>query len=91
MKNLCDKCELPVLPYEDATIFDALLYNLPAMIMSRPRHILCSPSRAQYILDLNVVETRPEYDKRLKDPIYVQENEKLYTEIYHELQKKYKK
>jgi len=85
----CDKCGKEVLAKDDATFLESYVMNDPMIILvNYPRHILCSPSNAQYILDLNVVDDRPEYDKRLKDKKYVVEQEKLHTDAYHKLQQR---
>jgi hypothetical protein len=69
--NSCDKCGKPVPPTQDAVILDALQYGEPLMLLfNQPRHITCSPSRAQYICHPDfkpVVDERKQYDKRLLD------------------------
>lgn len=90
MMLTCDKCGLPVRAREDATILDAIRMDCPGHILiARPRHIRCSPSRAQYITDPAfepVVDERPEYDKRLLSPAVVAFREAEYTAAWKELQ-----
>lgn len=77
--NSCDKCGQPVLPREDAVILDAIQYGEPLlMLFNQPRHITCSPSRAQYVCHPDfppVVDKRKQYDKRLvaEDVRYLRE------------------
>ena len=87
---ICDKCGQEVLPQDDAVELAALIYG-PAVLLGIPqaRHICCSPSRAQYVLLLGVIDERPEYDKRLQGPEETAELEEIYTEAYYRLQEMY--
>jgi hypothetical protein len=63
----CDKCNKPVEKWDDVTWLISIADNAPTIILTtNPRHIRCSPSRAQYIIHddfLRVKEWRHEYDK----------------------------
>lgn len=64
----CDKCGKPVAHNEDATILVAIAMDCPTFALNYPRHIRCSPSHAQYIVHPDfpeIVDNRPEFDKRL--------------------------
>ena len=90
----CDKCDKPVSSNEDITYLDAIAFEDPSRIISAlPRHILCSPSRAQYIVHEDfpeVVEKRPRYDKFEVDSTTRISREKIYTEAWIKLQKEQK-
>lgn len=66
---LCDKCHQPVTPTTDAVAIECeMTRNWVGLLINHPRHITCSPSRAQYIVHPEfqpVVDERPEFDKRL--------------------------
>lgn len=90
-QNICIKCGLPVEEKEDLSFLIADMENKPAIIMMLyPQHIKCSPSRAQYILDLNVYDDRPEYNKLLMDIDFVLEQEEKWTNAYRKFMEKYK-
>ena len=92
----CDKCELPVDRKDDASILESIRRKSLAalnwtVLVSQPRHIRCSPSRAQYIVHEDFppcVDERPEYDKylRYEESLRV-EAEKAWTNAWIELQK----
>ena len=66
MSKNCDRCGKPV-PEEDNILnVDALMEDGFAYGFA-PRHIACSPSRAQYICvePYGQPDERPEYDKRI--------------------------
>ena len=79
--NVCgEEC----LPFEDATLVDSFLNGCPMLLFfNLSKHIRCSPSRAQYILD-GVVDDRPAYDKRLLSGNERIRRERLYKRAYAE-------
>lgn len=83
---MCDKCGKPVLHNEDATVLAAIAQRVPFLVLVyAPRHILCSPSRAQYIVHDGfppVVDDRPEYDKRLLPKKERELSEAAFTEAW---------
>ena len=91
----CDVCDQEVSKGEDATWLDGIRTgeNL-SVLVNHARHIKCSPSSAQYIIapefGLPVVDERPEYDKRLRDPSEVEELEREFTNAWYELQENIK-
>ena len=91
----CDVCDQEVSKGEDATWLDGIRTgeNL-SVLVNHAGHIKCSPSRAQYIIapefGLPVVDERPEYDKRLRDPSEVEELEREFTNAWYELQENIK-
>ena len=47
----CDKCGEDVEAREDATMLEAIAYDKAFLVFgAKRRHILCSPSRAQFIV-----------------------------------------
>lgn len=84
----CDKCNLPVDKRDSATWLIVYAGEMSAMelFMCHDRHIKCSPSRAQYIPELGIMETREQYDKLKRDAGLVHLQETLYTDAYHRLQ-----
>ena len=83
---ICDKCSKPIALQDDATALEAEAINCPAVVFyKKPRHIQCSPSRAQYIVHPDfppVIDDRPEFDKRLKPPEVVAEQERKWTDVW---------
>ena len=67
--NICDVCKEEVVRKDDATHIEAIATNsLAVVFLGYPRHIRCSPSRAQHIVHEDfepVVDDRQAYDKRL--------------------------
>lgn len=84
----CDKCGLPVDKRDSATWLSVYAGEMPAygLFLCVDRHIKCSPSRAQYIPELGIMETREEYDKLNFDAGWIFQQEQLYTDAYHRLQ-----
>lgn len=88
MNNLCDKCGLPVDPKQDAVRLDveAGFSHPAALLVAKARHISCSPSRAQFVRQLNVVDERPEYDRRDIPLEEAAKMEDTYSSAYEKLQ-----
>lgn len=84
MNDLCDKCNLPVDPKDDIVrmMVTGGLLNGINLIFFKPRHIRCSPSRAQYIFD-DVIDYRPEFDKRLRCEEHTAKWTKTYRDAYN--------
>lgn len=86
----CDKCGQEVSNWDDIIAMEAIIYGEPfGLFVFAARHIRCSPSRAQYIVHpdfTQVVDDRPEYDKRLRDPGEVAELEAAWTAAWVEAQ-----
>lgn len=87
----CDKCKETVEPFDDARqVMINAGYDKPAvMLFGGPRHLRCSPSRAQYVVHPcfdPVVDDRPDFDKRLLDPDDVRVREARITKGWMELQ-----
>ena len=81
----CDKCGKEVEPKDDAVLIYAALTGNLFDVLAEARHIRCSPSRAQYIVHEDfpeVVDNRPQHDKRLKDPKDVKADELLWTQAW---------
>lgn len=86
--NICDKCGMPV-ARKDSALWLAVTageVKAPGLFVFDERHIRCSPSRAQYIPSFNVVDDRPEYDKRLLQPAERLAREALWTAAFNQLQ-----
>ena len=88
-KMNCDVCGNDVQKNEDATHLEAIVNESPmTVLVSGVRHILCSPSRAQYIVHENftpVVDDRQAYDKRLLPKDMRIGREKEWTNAWVEL------
>jgi len=88
-KMNCDVCGNDVQKNEDATHLEAIVNESPmTVLVSGVRHILCSPSRAQYIVHENftpVVDDRQAYDKRLLPKDMRIRREKEWTNAWVEL------
>lgn len=86
----CDVCGSPVEKLDSATQLSVEAGEMPAfgLMVYSDRHIRCSPSRAQYITQLEppVVDERPEYDKRLKPQEYVSRMTSLFSNAYARIQ-----
>ena len=86
----CDKCGEDVEAREDATMLEAIAYDKAFLIFgAKRRHILCSPSRAQFIVHDDFEETfdyRREYDKRLLPTPMRKSKEALWTSAWEILQ-----
>jgi len=96
MENLtypspCDKCGENVDSYEDATMLEAIAYGTAPLVFGHQRrHILCSPSRAQYIVHEDFEETiddRQAFDKRCLPEEMRKQREELWTSAWETLQK----
>jgi hypothetical protein len=83
---LCDKCNKPVIPCEDATVLASVLISDPIFFFfCQPRHIRCSPSRAQYIVHPDfepVIDDRPKWDKRLLPEEVRKDREEEHTKAW---------
>jgi hypothetical protein len=91
-KMTCDVCGETVLRNEDATHLEAIVYNSGASVLvGSPRHILCSPSRGQYVVhdDFEEVLDRREAYSKWKLPEKMRlEREKKWTDAWVRLQNK---
>lgn len=85
--NTCDKCGKIVTKKESA-LWLAIAGGMHpiALLVHTDRHIICSPSRAQFIIGLDVVDDRPEYDKRLMSIPDRVKSENFWTNAYNKLQ-----
>jgi hypothetical protein len=81
----CIRCGKEVHPKDDLGRLEIFLGNAFG-IFAQDIHIACSPSRAQFIPKLNVVDDRPEYDKRLMPVAKREELEKKFTFAWQQLQ-----
>jgi len=88
-KMNCDVCGNDVQKNENATHLEAIVNESPLTVfISGSRHILCSPSRAQYIVHesfVPVVDDRQAYDKRLLPEYMRTRKEKKWTNAWVEL------
>ena len=86
----CDICGEIVDRRDDATHLEAVAYKVNSgVLVSRPRHIRCSPSRAQYIVHdcfSPVEDNRQAYDKRCLPDDMRKSREVLYTSAWETLQ-----
>lgn len=86
---ICDACKKEVSHTEDATVLESIAFKSPAMVFTNsPRHIRCSPSRAQYIMHENfepVVDNRASWDKRILPENMRETREKIWTDAWVEL------
>ena len=86
----CDTCGRPVVHKDDITVVAGIAFKSPSTaLFHAPRHILCSPSRAQVIvhrLFAPVIDTRPQYDKRLMEDEDRLQMEKTWTDAWVKLQ-----
>ena len=86
---VCDACKKEVSHIEDATVLESIAFKTPTIVFSNsPRHIRCSPSRAQYIMHENfepIVDDRAAWDKRLLPYPMQQAREKIWTDGWLEL------
>mgnify|MGYP003645158130 CR=1 FL=1 len=93
--GMCDVCEKKVEYKDDASVIEAIAYDKPAAaFISNPRHINCSPSRAQYIVHEDfgpIVDERESYDKRLLPEAMRRKREQLYTDAFVILQNEERK
>ena len=89
----CDVCGLPVNRKDDATMLESLVYDRSALVMfSNPRHIQCSPSRAQYIVHENfaeMIDSRQSFDKRCLPEEMRRTREVRWTSAWETLQNEY--
>jgi hypothetical protein len=88
-QTTCDKCGESVQSNEDVTWLEAIAKKNNSVLLNHARHILCSPSRAQYIVHDDYEKShdyREDYDKRLKPKETVERLEKLWTDAWVELQ-----
>tara|TARA_B100001564_G_scaffold354132_1_gene364170 strand:+ start:259 stop:564 length:306 start_codon:yes stop_codon:yes gene_type:complete len=87
----CDKCGEDVEVKEDATMLEAIAYDKAFLVFgAKRRHILCSPSRAQFIVHDDFEETideRQAYDKRCLPAPMRKSREALWTSAWEILQK----
>ena len=89
--GMCDVCNNEVEYKDDASILGAIATDRAAVaFFSSPRHIRCSPSRAQYIVHEDfapMVDHREAFDKRQYPDDVRQKNEKMWTDAFVILQK----
>ena len=88
-QTTCDKCGESVQSSEDVTWLEAIAKNNNSIMLHHARHILCSPSRAQYVVHDDFEKShdyREDYDKRLKPKKTVDRLEKMWTEAWVQLQ-----
>ena len=89
-QTTCDKCGESVQASEDVTWLEAIAKKNASIMLHHARHILCSPSRAQYIVhddyDAYGHDYREDYDKRLKPKETVDRLEKMWTDAWVQLQ-----
>ena len=85
----CDVCGEGVQPKEDATHLESIVFKSAVVLISNPRHILCSPSRGQYVVHEDfeeVLEHREAYSKwTLPDKMRIK-REKKWTDAWVRLQ-----
>ena len=86
----CDVCGESVIPKEDVTHLEAIVNNNAGIVLiSGARHILCSPSRGQYVVHEDfeeVLEHREAYSKwTLPDKMRIK-REKKWTDAWVRLQ-----
>ena len=92
MSRNCDKCGKHVKEEEDIVAIEGMMPDRFTYGIA-PRHIACSPSRAQYILaePYGQPDERPEYDKRghIRNGLgeEVAQHERKWTRAYHEHQR----
>ena len=90
LNGTCDKCGETVDFNEDATVLESVVYNTPGSILiNSPRHLLCSPSRSQYIVHEDfedVIDRRESFDKRLLPDYMRKRNETKWTDAWIRLQ-----
>jgi hypothetical protein len=90
MHVVCDICDCHVLHTEDSTVLDAIAYGSAVTVfINNPRHIRCSPSRAQYIMHDDfeaIVDDRQAFDKRLLPEEMRVKRENIYTDAWVKLQ-----
>ena len=86
----CDKCGEDVEPWEDATMLEAIAYNKAFLVFGvKRRHILCSPSRAQFIVHEDfeeIIDDRQAFDKRCLPEPMRKSREALWTSAWVILQ-----
>jgi hypothetical protein len=89
--GMCDVCKEEVEYKDDASILEAIATDRAAVaFFGSPRHIRCSPSRAQYIVHEDfapMVDDRESFDKRLIPEYMQRKNEKMWTDAFVILQK----
>ena len=87
----CDMCGEPVDAKDDATMLEAIAYDKAFLVFgAKRRHILCSPSRAQYIVHedfVEMVDGRQAFDKRCLPAPMRKSREALWTSAWEILQK----
>lgn len=79
----CNVCEKEVKPYNSAVHLEAEVMKQAVLVfLSSPRHIRCSPSRAQYIVHPQfqppVIDNRAQFDKLLLAP---EERQRIETAV----------
>ena len=85
----CDICGESVLLKEDATHLESIVFKNAAVLISNPRHILCSPSRGQYVVHEDfeeVVDRREAYSKWMLPENMRLKREKKWTDAWVRLQ-----
>ena len=91
ISGTCDKCGETVDYNEDATVLESVVYNTPGSILiNSPRHLLCSPSRSQFIVHEDFEETideRESWDKRCLPTPMRKSRESLWTSAWELLQR----
>ena len=86
--NICDKCGKTIEKKDSATwlAVEAGEMDGLGLFVFRDRHIQCSPSRAQFVIGLDIVDDRPEYDKRLLSVEARVNRENRWTNAFNKLQ-----
>ena len=85
----CDICGESVLLKEDATHLESIVFKSAVVLVSNPRHILCSPSRGQYVVHEDfeeVLDRREAYSKWMLPENMRLKREKQWTDAWVQLQ-----
>ena len=99
---ICDKCGRAVSPFDDVAYLEAELskqdkdmaHHKNKQNIFKSRHIVCSPSRAQFIVHKDfpiTVEERPQFDKRKLDKKKCKAIERKYTEAWVRMRMRYQR
>lgn len=82
----CIRCGKELHPKDDLGRLEIFLGNVGVGVIAPDIHISCSPSRAQFIPELGIVDDRPAYDKRLMEPAKRERIEKEVLRAWQQLQ-----
>lgn len=87
---LCDVCGGDVEHIWESDLYLRYVIGLldpETLHTTRERHIRCSPTRAQFIVDpdFKLVVVEGDFDKRQLDPVFVREQERLITRGWRRL------